>query len=293
MSIFNNGKIEEKISSTLFDLTHLEINTIIKDEMSASKAPSSPRLMLHNLAVKYDLKLISLGDIYAELDSFEGSGKEYFKGNRKKVGSGKESFIEMRDRARDFWKKIADGKNNFIGKKREDGVVFTKDIIDADIKMLQRIEAISNDIRNILSIEGVEPVAHKKNIWDGFRRLFRMKTVQPVTLLDFDEKDAISAFRVMPGRDAEQQELNLDLRQLMVIKKANDIGTEKVVLQTIIGMDGDVTTRISQAFANQPVNFINVMHDEATAISVKFWENLVNVVVKLGESIFGGLTKKS
>jgi hypothetical protein len=238
--------------------------------------------------------LISLGDTYDELkDSFEGSNKTFFKEKEKKQGSGKESFFEMRDRARDFREKLAESKTNFIGKICEDGSILTKDRIDADIKMLQRIEAISNDIRNILSIKGVQPEPTNKQSQEGFFHFFRPKAKQPVTYLDFDKKDSISTFRLMPGREAEQQELNLDLRQLLVIKKANDIGTEKVVLQTIIGIDGDVTTRISQAFANQPVSFINEMHHEATDISVKFWENLVNVVVKLGESIFGSLTKKS
>lgn len=269
MSIFDS-RVKDKISTTLFDLTHLEINTIIKDEMSASKAPSSPRLLLHNLSVKYDLKLKSLGDIYSELDTFEGNGKLLFQGKAKMEGSGIKSFLELRDRARLFHENIRANEVKLTFLKKPDGTQFTKEEIDADIKMIQRIEAISNDVRNILSIKGV----------------------QPNNILDFDEKETIHKFRVMPENEAEKQDLNLDLRQLMVIKKAHDIGTEKVVLQTIIGIDGDVTTRISQSFAKQPVSFINEMHHDATVISVKFWENLVNVVVKLGESIFSRLTGK-
>jgi len=79
---------------------------------------------------------------------------------------------------------------------------------------------------------------------------------------------------------------------LLVIKKANDIGTEKVVLQTVIGMDGDVTTRISKAFADQPVTFINTIHQDAIGISVDFWKTLINVVVKLGTHIIGLLNPK-
>jgi hypothetical protein len=292
MSIFDS-KVKDKISSTLYDLTHLEINTIIKDEMSASKAPSSPRLLLHNLAVKYDLKLVSLGDIYSELETFEGSEKKYFNEKLKMGGSGVKSFLELRDRARMFHETIKANEAVLIYQQKKEGTQFTKELIDADIKMLQRIEAISNDIRNILSIKGVLPEPGNKHLQGRSRKLFRPKVIQTTEILDFDDTESISKFRVMSGNEAEQQELNLDLRQLLVIKKANDIGTEKVVLQTIIGIDGDVTTRISQSFAKQPVSFINEMHHEATDISVKFWENLVNVVVKLGESIFGSITKKS
>ena len=290
MSIFDS-KVKDKISTTLFDLTHLEINTIIKDEMSASKAPSSPRLLLHNLAVKYDLKLKNLGDIYSDVDTFEGTGKMLFNGVTKMAGSGVRSFLELRDRARTFHEKILENEILLISKADENKL--NKEIIDADIKMLQRIEAISNDIKNILSVKGVLPDSNGTLSSKGLLRSSKSNRNKTVEILDFDDKETISKFKIMTEQEAEQQELNLDLRQLMVIKKANDIGTEKVMLQTIIGIDGDVTTRISKSFANQPVNFINNMHHDATIISVKFWENLVNVVVKLGESIFGGLTKKT
>ena len=109
----------------------------------------------------------------------------------------------------------------------------------------------------------------------------------------FDLEITISNFRTMRSEDADKLELDLDLRQLMVIKKANDIGTEKVILQTVIGMDGDVTTRISKAFANQPVTFINDMHHEAIGISVDFWKSLITVVVELGKNFMGMFTSKS
>jgi hypothetical protein len=259
--------------------------------MSASKAPSSPRLLLHNLAVKYDLKLKILGDIYSDVDTFEGTGKMLFNGVTKMAGSGVRSFLELRDRARTFHEKILENELLLVSNADENKL--NKEIIDADIKMLQRIEAISNDIKNILSVKGVLPDSRSTPSSKGFFRSSKSNQNKAAEILDFDDKETISKFKIMTEQEAEQQELNLDLRQLMVIKKANDIGTEKVMLQTIIGIDGDVTTRISKSFANQPVNFINNMHHDATIISVKFWENLVNVVIKLGESIFGGLTKKT
>ena len=134
--------------------------------------------------------------------------------------------------------------------------------------MLQRIHNISDDIRRILKMEGVDPCGDKK-------------------VCDFDDAETMRKFRNLTAREADKYELNLDLRQLMVFKKANDIGTEKVMLQTIIGMDGDITTRVAKAFADQPVTFINQMHHDAIGISVDFWKNLITVVVKLGENILG------
>jgi hypothetical protein len=262
----NTKKLEEKVSSTLYDLTHLEINTIIKDEMIASKAPASPRLLLHALAAKYYEKMWSLGNKYVVfLPQMDSTDVPIFRGEMKYTGSGYDSFKELSDRAENSIKMIRENKSA-ISVPEED--------LNIDIMMLQRIHNISDDIRRILKMEGVDPCDDKKNY-------------------DFDNKEMVNNFRNMTAQKAEKFELNLDLRQLMVFKKANDIGTEHVLLQTIIGMDGDVTTRISKSFANQPVQFINQMHHEAIGISVDFWKSLITVVVKLGESVIGLFSPKT
>lgn len=268
--MLNRKRLEDEISSTLFDLTNLEINTIVKDEMTASKAPSSARLLLHNLAGKYDQKLVILGDKYRQyLGASDHVGDEnLFRGIREREGSGYESFKELSDRAKDA---------GILLKGSKVLVSLPEDQIDSDIMMLKRIETISNDVRRILVMDGVDP-----NKDDAVKS----------AAFNFDDKETIEKFRTMTSRQADEFELNLDLRQVLVIKKANDIGTEKVVLQTVIGIDGDVTTRISKAFAEQPVTFINEMHKDAISVSVEFWKSLINVVVQLGTQIINLVNPK-
>jgi hypothetical protein len=265
------SKLEEIISSTIYDLTHLEINTIIKDEMSASKAPASPRLILQDLAKKYHFKLISLGEKYFQyIGTGEENAENLFRGEEKFMGSAYNSFKELSLRAKTANLRLTKDKNTTKEHLKEDEV-------NADIKMFQRIETISNDVRRILKIVDTikgEPIGDE----DTYK---------------FDDPEIVNDFRTLNNEEAKKLELKLDLRQLMLFKKANDIGTEKVVLQTIIGIDGDVTTRIAHAFADNPVTFINNIHNEAIGISVKFWESLVNVVVKLGQTILSTITTKT
>ncbi len=258
-------KLQEKGKSLVYDLTHLEVNTIIKDEMDASKAPGSPRLLLHGLAKNFHEKLLFLGTKYQKYFDLPKDGKNLFRGEEVNLGSGFESFKELSIRAASSFEMLKAKKDELI--KAEGEIV-----VKADIMMLQRIETISDDIRRILKVDGVD--------------LFKGDPLH-----DFDKKDTINDFRAMRSKDAEQYELNLDVRQFMVIKKANDIGTETVVLQTIIGIDGDVTTRVTRAFAENPISFIHTSHNEAIGVSVDFWKNLINVVVKMGESFFGLFTK--
>jgi len=278
--------LDEKDSgSTLYDLTHLEINTIIKEEMTASKANSSPRLLLNDIATTYDRELISLGEKYATILSPEvvmesrnahplppegkrGNKKSVhevpgyetlFRGIRHFEGSGYHSFRELSNKARTAFYLLKEQKDSITGPAAHD--------VNSDMMMLTRIQAISDNIRNILTKSGDVPS-------DG--------ETEPT---DFDDPQVVRNFMYLPAKEAQKQELKLDLRQLMVIKKANDIGTEKVLMQTIIGMDGDITTRISRAFANQPVPFINDLHKDAINISVDYWKTLITIVVDLGKSI--------
>ncbi len=288
------GKLEEIISSTVYDLTHLEINTIIKDEMSASKAPSSPRLILQELAKKYHFKMISLGEKYLFfIGDAEENAENLFRGEQVFKGSAYNSFKELSLRAETANQRLNKDKD----KVKEH---FTDDEVNADLKMFKRIETISNDVRRILKIADTikgEKVDSFESVPMDKIKSEQLKTINSELIVKmdtyrFDEPEVVNAFRTANSDEAKKEELTLDLRQLLLFKKANDIGTEKVVLQTIIGIDGDVTTRISQSFADKPIDFINKTHNEAIGISVKFWESLVNVVVKLGGTILSTITNK-
>ncbi len=276
---------EEVMGSTLFDLTHLEINTIIKDEMTASKASNSPRKLLHSIARTYDQELVRLGEQYApvmrpeavlrarnapsvveeiqpgrQIRERDAPGYEtLFRGFRDFEGSGYHSFKELSIRAGKAIELLKAEKPEITG--------IPSGEINSDLMMLSRIQSISNDLRNLLKIS--QDVENEKKL----------------PKRDFDNPLVVKEFWDMSPDEARKYEPNFDLRQLMVIKKANDIGTERVVMQTIIGMDGDITTRISRSFANQPISFVNDLHKDAINISVDYWKFLITIVVDLGKSI--------
>lgn len=280
-----NKSREDVTGSTLFDLTHLEINTIIKDDMTASKASSSARLLLHNIAGTYDSKLIALGEKYAAVLSpevvtitrnsqtipaawvkrLEKEGMDapdyetLFRGTRVYEGSGYHSFRELSYRAEKAFELLKEQKSDITSLPASE--------IGSDMMMLKRIQSISDNLRNIMVKSGDVPESGKTEIYD------------------FDDVEKVRQFMYMPVDKAQKLELKIDLRQLMVIKKANDIGTEQVVMQTIIGMDGDITTRISRHFAELPISFVNDLHKDAIIISVDYWKFLINIVVDLGKSI--------
>lgn len=266
--MFAKNKVWDQINSVLYDLTNLEINTIIKEDMTASKASDSPRVLLNEIAAKYSQKLKDLGDKYkTEINTWEKTCKNLRKreGEEKKddEGSGYYSFRKLSDWANAAFNLLNGNRGQISAEKEE---------IDSDLMLLQRIITLSDNLRDILKSYGEDQKGSEYN---------------------FDKKEAIGNFRQLKYNDPKRNkyELHLDLRERMVIKKAHDLGTERIVLQTIIGLDGDVTTRISKSFAEHPVTFINDLHQEGITISVNYWKTLVTILSEFGSSLVKLLVK--
>ena len=82
-------------------------------------------------------------------------------------------------------------------------------------------------------------------------------------------------------------DLELNPAQVSLLRKAWEIGTEQVLLQTTIQADGDVTTRLSQRFLSHHDSFVLNMHNESVQTSVHFWSNLVKTIREVAEGLLG------
>lgn len=102
-----------------------------------------------------------------------------------------------------------------------------------------------------------------------------------------------SAARGKPER-APELELarRLTLKQRLLIRKMWELGTEEVVMQTCISLDGDVVTRIDPQLLAKPAELREVLlgvHRESTSVSIRFWSALVSAATNL----LGGLGWRS
>lgn len=77
--------------------------------------------------------------------------------------------------------------------------------------------------------------------------------------------------------------LDLGYREMIELRKIWDLGTEEVVAQTVIQLDGDVLTRISKAHATDA--FLLQVHEDSTKTAIRMWTGLIDTVV----SFFGAL----
>ena len=85
--------------------------------------------------------------------------------------------------------------------------------------------------------------------------------------------------------------LSVDRDDYAVVQKIWDVGTEQVMVQTAISVTGDVNTRIRRSLTPAEQAALIEVHKVAVTVSVESWQHLVATAVdllKTGLSILGG-----
>ena len=76
--------------------------------------------------------------------------------------------------------------------------------------------------------------------------------------------------------------------QLTLIRKAWDIGTDRIVLQTVVQLDGDVIFRASPGISETHAELLNA-HRSVTQVGLGHWHKLFNLVLRLLGNAFESL----
>jgi hypothetical protein len=252
-------------------ILYLEINTIVKDDMDGTKMPSSNRRALYELAGRYDNELIKL-DVRDPV---------YWK------FGGMRSFGELRRRA---LKGI-----EIYKKRRETATESAQKSLDQKIGKLNRIEYQSSQVVGIF-----------KNLERKVEEKARDKyQPAPDALSDEKERQLKDGERaapddgsmfwnndIMPQKINQIDDLDLSPDQITQLHKAWDIGTEAIVLQTIVQIDGDVTTRMAESLSKKPNDIIFDIHNNSIVTATNFWCSLVDSISKMVGRTFASVLGK-
>lgn len=316
LKMWKSRDFYERIRKTGEDLTTLEINTIIKPEMTATTPPSNNRLALYQLAGTYAAGLDKLGRKYEDFAA-KGNRKELIpiEGNLFRVrkvfeGGGIFSFRELR-----LWARYAIA---WIQKYSSDLQV-PNEICEQDILILARIEVKSLEMSRILE-DTLEN--EKKNGGQVINPMNDQDTGMATAqgeLQSLSPSEKLNALTAVAALAAKINDINLlspippeiqtlerlyyhlhpllhvkekggdfllygddiplDLKHKLVIHKSLDLGTEHIMMQTRISLDGDITTRISNKFADKPQQFILDMHNTSISMAVGYWEKIFDALV--------------
>jgi hypothetical protein len=213
------------ISKLLDDLTHLEINTIIKKGMTSAPQPEDIEEVLYVLLSNYKEKtkvIIKRNELDFKMDEDE-------------IHSFSQFYTALD--AMDEYMEI-----NSIRIEEGDYIIFI------------RMKSFCNYLRSRKDDIKFDP---KSKAADG-------DTIYTINLKNFCD------FKLL-----------MDARDRVMIKRLYDLGTERIVMQTRFGIDGDVVTRIEENFANRPKQIVLDLHEEHTNLSLKYWQSLVSVAKSL------------
>lgn len=95
------------------------------------------------------------------------------------------------------------------------------------------------------------------------------------------------------GEFDDLPELELDPAQTLVIRKAKEIGTQRVVMQTVVQVEGDITSYVTSKFLEmdeEDQRIVSEVHNSAMMTSIRMWQYLFETVKTLAGSAFSAAT---
>jgi len=267
------------------DLLALEVNTIVKSNMTGSKTTNRRRIMIE-LADDYRAKIMEYkikvrkADIPLDLDPEDNIIFRW------KYG-GQWSYKEIENHSRTMRNMLLEYCDTL-----EDGPVLRE--LHVQIRMLDRIITNSSQIVEMFEYQ-------KEKVSENLGQPLHATDYEKI---EFDHTDERSGHPsqmdarawnndvsfLHAGR-SDVNDLELDPAEISFIRKISDIGTAQIMMQTVIQVDGDITSYISRTYLHQPEMLqkkLLGMHNEAIKTSTGFWTNLFETVSKLaGQALFG------
>ena len=250
---FDVNKMINDAKEFFSDLTQLEINTIVKADMTARKMPA-PGLALCEIAFTY---WRTLKDIEKKIKPGQ------------KMGNDEEDdkiFEPSKDRTKN---RIKNGICTFtVLGNRAGKYAEQTSRQDGESIILYRIEQNSERIIQILKSQALysEPeyrmgyTAEKlKNLTSADKPLFGPQDFKPA--------------------------------DMTAIRRIWDVGTETIALQTFVSLDGDVRTRVSQKYAKPEHAHMLEIHRAGMTTALATWGLLISTVVGLLGSLGVDLRK--
>jgi hypothetical protein len=96
-----------------------------------------------------------------------------------------------------------------------------------------------------------------------------------------------------PGGVGEDDPVTFTASDILLIRKAWELGDERIVMQTVIQLDGDVVTRIQPTYASEEFKTLHAIHNQSIVTAVGFWNQLIGIVADTLKSMLGALFGKA
>lgn len=269
------------------DLLNLDVSTIIRENTANSKMPSVRRMAIMQIADSYREKMIELGvclranDEGTNVPDADDPNAPFLLQWRY---AGEWSFIEINMAAK-YGMTLLKRKKQAAEDQKE------RIKLEQDINLLNRFQAQSF---NIIGMYKTRRRLYEAEIKAG-QTDFSQSKPEPLTEngpypSHTDSKGWNNDISIRDINHTEDMELSPD--NLTLVRKTWEIGSQRVVLQTVVQIDGDVTSYITRDFIKLPENVKSLVlniHNDSVASSTKMWTMLFDTVAKIAGQALGSL----
>jgi hypothetical protein len=265
------------------DLLNLEVSTIIKENSSSAKMPTKRRVALLQIADKYRAYLHEHG--LASLDS--PIRKNFF---RWRFG-GEYSFVEILIFASASYQDLESWEES--AKSPSDRSKLEKIRL-----MVDRIVSQSSNIVGMFKMRRkdyeAEIIANTDSIYYAEKldyTQFKDDSLFP------SQKESVGWNNDVDLKDINDVgDIDLTPEHITLIRKIWEIGMEQVLLQTMIQIDGDITSTLSKDFLRMPErtkDMVMSVHNDSIKSSTHIWKMLFETIVNIAGKGFNKIFEKS
>ncbi|MDX1655173.1 MAG: hypothetical protein R3310_08155 [Candidatus Competibacteraceae bacterium] len=271
--------LKEQVRTIANDLVKLEINTILKAEITGGKMPHP----LH--------ALVDIAGLYRRyLEHYEAHYLLYLEsalGPEPRPCSAWKTFNWLREWSDRGIERLAEEESQRPGEPgfdKQPAALSPEQ--EAHYNRLSRIRDTCDRFKGMLeSLRGEQD----GKLPGGLRIMLGLTAQQPAQGEDFTH-GGIEGLRVK----LEQPRLRVPFTsdELVSIRKAWEIGLERIVMQTVVQLDGDIITRIHPHFTTPEHQTLHQYHHRTTEQSIQLWQQFIAAVVGFFERIILGLFGK-
>ncbi len=258
-SIINQAK--DRFADITADLFSIEVNTILRDDITAQKMPN-PRHALIDIGQAYNKAMMQMETVYGK------SAKGIARSGTIRTTRNAPEMME-----RDVGKRYGsfngfDGLHAWAERLLNDAYSGKINLHADQIAILPRIR----DNSDLLKAMFTNIVRGNPNAASELQALTNNYS-----------REELNGFQSTPP-------LLLTEQQLILVRKVWELGTEVIVMQTVVQVDGDVITRLNAHYLNHAhYSKIQNYHNKGIEIALEHWAGLVKVAQDLLVAIGKGL----
>jgi hypothetical protein len=256
------------------DLLRLEINTIFTENLGGTK-PNNFRRLLCDLAEDYRIKM---GRYEAYLTGAEPPSENREVQGYVKYNGGREAYKELLQKSEYLWE---------IYQEMANTTPPTEETAKAKSRLLL-IGRIYDQCHSILDV-----FKHLKEEAEATRAELTANGVTEIDLAEYPNLLWDNDYDVEVIHKTKDYELSPD--QMAVVRKAYEIGTQNILLQTVVQIEGDITSYVTTRFLDMETpeqEMIMKVHETAMNTSIRLWQYLFQTIGSLVGGLAGGIFGK-